>query len=68
MRIPIRDCRAEPWPDETDALRPSQALYDEIARAQAAWDLSREDYLKENLIDPNILEEERQFAIQRGGL
>jgi len=62
MRQPIRDCRKEPWPTELESLRPSQAYYDQVARAQTAWEQSRKETTEENLIDPSIIEEEKQFA------
>ena len=68
MLIPIRDCRKDPTPTELELLRPNQSLFDAVIRAKIDRERAYETNPEQELIDPSILEFERQFAIQKEGL
>src|SRR6266516_5337427 len=68
--IPIRDTEKQPTSAETEALRANQSLYDHLEQTQKARDKAYSDDPKEFtdiLIDPAILEHERQFQILQKG-
>ena len=43
-------------------------LYDAVAIAQSEWESSRLEYPETELVDPTVIEFERQFVLSRGGL
>jgi hypothetical protein len=68
--IPIRDPEKQPTSAETDALRANQSLYDHLEQTQKARDNAYSDdptEFTDILIDPAILEHERQFQILQKG-
>ena len=66
--IEIRDYQKDPWPTKLESFRANQSLYDAVAKAQIDWETSRIENPKTELIEPEILEFEKQFALRRGGL
>ena len=68
LHEPIRDRRKEPTTNELESLRANQSFYDAIVQAEHAKDLAYSENPEKELIHPEILEFERRFAIQRGGI